>query len=181
MTTFRKRYSLTFLPHPLGRGCVCGQNICYHIAVSVVSFNLICNMTTFRKKIKFDLLTPPPGSRVCLWAKYLLSCCCQRRQLLFDMQHDYILIKFNFDLDPTPYVHPTGSDPGLQTKIPFDMFHIYCCSACMQISAKILTIALVIAKFKYLTFDPLGGVKGNGVNFGTAMLIYRHLATMFLY
>ena len=26
---------------------------------------------------------------------------------------------------------------------------------------KILTIALVIAKFKYLTFDPLGGVKGG--------------------
>ena len=29
---------------------------------------------------------------------------------------------------------------------------------------KILTIALVIAKFKHLTFDPLGGVKGGGVN-----------------
>ena len=28
-----------------------------------------------------------------------------------------------------------------------------------KISAKILTTALVIAKFKYLTFDPLGGVK----------------------
>ena len=28
---------------------------------------------------------------------------------------------------------------------------------------KILIIALVIAKFKYLTFDPLGGVKGGGV------------------
>ena len=32
-----------------------------------------------------------------------------------------------------------------------------------KFSAKILTIALVIAKFKYLTFDPLGGVKGGGV------------------
>ena len=29
-------------------------------------------------------------------------------------------------------------------------------------SKKILMIALVIAKFKYLTFDPLGGVKGVG-------------------
>ena len=28
---------------------------------------------------------------------------------------------------------------------------------------KILIIVLVIAKFKYLTFDPLGGVKGGGV------------------
>ena len=28
---------------------------------------------------------------------------------------------------------------------------------------KILTIALVIGGFKYLTFDPLGGVKAGGV------------------
>ena len=45
-----------------------------------------------------------------------------------------------------------------------------------KISAKILTIALVIAKLKYLTFDPLGGVKGGGVKLVTVMLIYRHLA-----
>ena len=32
-----------------------------------------------------------------------------------------------------------------------------------KITAKILTIALVIAKFKYLTFDPIGGIKGRGV------------------
>ena len=32
-----------------------------------------------------------------------------------------------------------------------------------QFQLKILTIAQVIAKFKYLTFDPLGGVKGGGV------------------
>ena len=32
-------------------------------------------------------------------------------------------------------------------------------------SVKILIIASVIAKFKYLTFDPLGGVKGGGVKF----------------
>ena len=43
---------------------------------------------------------------------------------------------------------------------------------------KILTIALAIAKFEYLTFDPLGGVKGGGVNFDTAMLTYRHLVIM---
>ena len=28
-----------------------------------------------------------------------------------------------------------------------------------------ITIALVIGKLKYLTFDPLGGVKGGGVKF----------------
>ena len=43
---------------------------------------------------------------------------------------------------------------------------------------KILIIALVIAKFKCLTFDPFGGVKGGGGNFDTAILIYRHLAIM---
>ena len=74
------------------------------------------------------------------------------------MQHDHILKKFNFGLGPTPEVHPRGSDPCVQTKIPFDMFHIYCCFAYMQnFSKKILTIALVIVKFKYLTFGPLGG------------------------
>ena len=32
------------------RRCVCGQNICYHVAASVFSFNLICNMTIFWKR-----------------------------------------------------------------------------------------------------------------------------------
>ena len=45
-------------------------------------------------------------------------------------------------------------------------------------SKKKKIIALVIAKFKYLTFDPLGGVKGGGENFDTAILIYRHLTIM---
>ena len=44
-------YSLSFWPHPLGQGCVCGQNICYHVSASVVSFNLICNMTIFWKSL----------------------------------------------------------------------------------------------------------------------------------
>ena len=61
MTTFRKRYSLTFWPHPLGRGCVCGQNICYHVAASIFSFNLICNMTTFRKIYSLTFWHHPPG------------------------------------------------------------------------------------------------------------------------
>ena len=35
---------------------------------------------------------------------------------------------------------PSGLDPGLQTKIPSDMSHIYCSSACIQNFGKILTI-----------------------------------------
>ena len=61
MTTFRKRYSLTFWPWPLGRGCVCGQNSCYHVAASVVSFNLICYMTTFRKIYSLTFWPQPLG------------------------------------------------------------------------------------------------------------------------
>ena len=44
-------------PTSLGRGCVCGQNICYYAAANVVSFNLICNMTIFWKSL---ILTSDP-------------------------------------------------------------------------------------------------------------------------
>ena len=71
-----KIYSLTFWPHPLRWGCVYGPNICYHVAASFISFNLICNMTTF------DLLTPPPGSRVSV-GKILLPCCCQLHMTIY--------------------------------------------------------------------------------------------------
>ena len=59
-----------------------------------------------------------------------------------------------------------------------DVWHrrLLCLHAKFQ--QKLLTIALVIAKFKYLTFDPLVGVKGVGYNFDTDMLIYRHWAIM---
>ena len=46
---------------------------------------------------------------------------------------------------------------------------------------KIMTIALVIAKFEYLTFDSyilLRWGQRGGVKFDTAMLIYRHWAIM---
>ena len=61
MTTFRKRNSLTFWPHPLSQGCFCGQNISYHVAASAVSFNLICNMTTFRKIYSLTFWPHPLG------------------------------------------------------------------------------------------------------------------------
>ena len=79
------------------------------------------------------------------------------------MQHDHILKKFNFGLGPTSQVHPTDSDPGLQTEIHLICFISIAALPACKISAKILTIALVIAKLKYLTFDPLGGVKTDGV------------------
>ena len=69
MTTFSKRYSLTFWPHPLGQGFFfCGQNSCYHVAASIVSFNLICNMTTFRKIYSFTFWPHPLGWG-CVWGQ----------------------------------------------------------------------------------------------------------------
>ena len=115
-----KKYSLTFWPHPLGRGCVCGQNICYHVAASVVSFNLICNMNIFWKSLILTAAPPPKSTQ-------------QARTQAFKLKSRLICF-----------------------------ISIAALPVC-KISGKKLTIALVIAKFKYLTFDPLGGDKGGGV------------------
>ena len=51
--------------------------------------------------------------------------------LSFDLQHDHILTKITLSSAKTP--KSTGaSDTGLQTKIPLDMFQLYCSSVCMQ-------------------------------------------------
>ena len=154
MTTFRKRYSLNFWPHPLGRGCVCGQNIYYHIVASVVSFNLICNMTTFRKRYSlawpFDPTPWVEGVSVSkIFAIMLLPA---SSALIWYATWPYSEKKFNFDPCPTPLVHPTGSDTGLQTEIPFDMFLIYCCSVCMQYFSK--NIINCLSYCENLTFHP---------------------------
>ena len=79
-----------------------------------------------------------------------------RRRLYFDMQHAHIpkkiILALIQPLSPSQVIGPRHSD-----KNPDLICFIYIAplSAC-----KILTTALVIAKFKYLTFDPLGGVKG---------------------
>ena len=121
ITTFRKKYSLTFWPHPLGQGCVCGQNICYSVAASIVSFNLICNMTIF-------------------WKSLILAS------------------------GPHPLSPPKGLGPRPSNWNPV-WYVSYLLLLCLhaKYQQKILTIALVIAELKYLTFDPLSGVKGGGV------------------
>ena len=134
MTTFTKIYGLTFWPHPLGQWRVCGQNICYHFAANVFSFNLIRNMTKFWKRLILASAPPPrstSGARTHAFKlKSLLIC--------------YI--------------------------------YIATLRAC-KISAKILTIALVIAKFKYLTFDSLIGVKEGGVKLWPCQLYLQALSS----
>ena len=59
-------------------------------------------------------------------------------------------------------------------KITFDMFRFIVSLSACKISIKILTTCLVIAKLKYLTFDPTLGVRGGIDVFITAMLVNRH-------
>ena len=78
------------------------------------------------------------------------------------MQHDHILKKFNFGLGPTPKSTHRARNQAFKLKSRMIcVISIAALPAC-KISAKILIIALVIANFKYVTFDPLGGVKGRG-------------------
>ena len=58
------------------------------------------------------------------------------------------------------------------------MFHFYAALPTCKTSAKNIDNTLVIAKFKYLTFDPLGGVKGGGVKLWHCHAIYRHWVIM---
>ena len=158
MTTFRKRYSLTFWPHPLGRGCVCGQNICYHVAVSVVSFNLICNMTTFRKIYSLTFW-PHPLGRGCVCGQNI----CYHvvaSVVSFNLICNMTIFWKNLILTSAPPPKSTQKARTQALKLKSRLICLLCLYAKFQ--QKILTIALVIAKFKYLTFDPLGGSKGWG-------------------
>ena len=56
-----------------------------------------------------------------LRAKYLLPCCCIHDSLEFDMQHDHVLKKLNFDL-LTPYSRVLGGRVGLCAK-----YLLLCC------------------------------------------------------
>ena len=64
-------------PFPGGGRGVCGHNICYHVASFPDSLQSDMQHDHALKKLNFYLLTPSQGSG-CLWAKYLLPCCCIR-------------------------------------------------------------------------------------------------------
>ena len=163
MTTFRKRYSLTFWHHPLGRGCVCGQNICYHVAASVVSYNLMCNMTTF-KKIYSLTFWPHPLGRGCVCGQKI--CYHNVASIIsFNLICNMTIFWKNLILTSAPPPKSTQQawTQAFKLKSRLICFISIAALPVCKISAKILTIALVIVKFKYLTFYPLGGVKGGGV------------------
>ena len=108
MTTFRKNV----LTIPLGRRvCVKTEYVLGWCsmprALCPIPFNLICNMTTFRKKY-FDLLTPPPG-RGCVGVKYLPPCCFMRHpfNLIINMTIFWLV---EFWPPPHPLSQPRGQN-----------------------------------------------------------------------
>ena len=94
--------TLTFWPHPRdSRLCVRTEygvgskgkskeesieQYMLHGSLCLLPFNLICNMTSFRKKMFWTIQFLPR-----LWAKYLLPYCCMSRSFYFEMQHGHIL------------------------------------------------------------------------------------------
>ena len=156
-----KIHSLTFWPNPLGRGCVCGQNICYHFAASVVSFNMICNVTTFRKIYSLTFWPHPLGQ----------GCVCGRNicyHFAASVVSFYLICKMTIFwrililASAPPPKPPSGLGPRPSNWNPV-WYVSYLLLLCLhaKFQQTILQIAWVIAKLKYLTFDSLGGVKGG--------------------
>ena len=77
------------------------------------------------------------------------------------MRHDHTLKKFIFGLGPIPKSTQRAWTQGFKLKSRLIRLISIAALPVCKISAKILTNALVIAKFKYLDFDALGGVKGG--------------------
>ena len=89
-------FSLPFIPSHRLRMCVRRD---YVLAWCSLLNSLWYATWPFSEKVEFwpfDL-TPSVGGRS-LRVKYSLACCCICDSLKFDMQHDHVLKKLNFDL-----------------------------------------------------------------------------------
>ena len=102
MATFWKEKYLIFWDC----SCVKGQNICFHGVQRSIPFNLISNMTTFRKKW-FEILTQIPRCRGCVSGQNVCNhvVVCVVPFNLIIMQHDHILKKLKFGLSLSPLVN----------------------------------------------------------------------------
>ena len=115
MTMFWKKLNFDLLTPYKGSKCgVCvGGSAGNHIAAFVILFNLTCNMTMFwtwpySETVEFWPTDPIPRVCVCVGGggcgkNKLLPCCCILGSHWFNMQHDHILKKLNYDLlTPSP-------------------------------------------------------------------------------
>ena len=76
---------------------------------------------------------------------------------------------------------PRGSNPGFGTIIKFDMFHIYCTSACMpNFIKKYWQLRELVRNLSIWPLFPTKGSGGWGKILVTVMLIYRHWVILVL-
>ena len=129
---FQKKKVLSFWPHPQGlRGCVWTE----YVLAWCSMLHLIWYATWLLSEKKcIDLSNPPPGIEGVSTGKILATILLHASfPLIWYATWPYSEKKMNFGLCPTPLVHPLSPS---------------------EISVKILTTDLVIAKLWYLTFDP---------------------------
>ena len=84
ITFFRKKCFYILSPYK-SQWCVKGQNICMHGGICFILIDLIMQHDYFQKRKQINLFS------VSVRVKHLLICYC--KLLLFDKQHDHILIK----------------------------------------------------------------------------------------
>ena len=117
MTIFNK-WIFDLLLLPKGLGCMLGQNACFQGA----------HETWLISRWKcVDLLTPFLSGQWCLCVLnncYHVAVMCCSLNFICSMT----IFRISFILDsPHPLNLPRGSDPGIQSNIQSDIFHIYCC------------------------------------------------------
>ena len=166
MTTFRKRYSLTFWPHPPCVKGVSGGKIFATMLLPASSALIWYATWLLSEKYMVWPFDPTPQVKGVsvgkIFATMLLSA---SSALIWYATWPYSE-KVKFWPQARPLSPPNGLGPRPSNWNPI-WYVSYLLLLCLhaQFQQKILTIALVIAKLKYLTFDPLGSVNVGGVKF----------------
>ena len=162
------------LTPPPGHGCGLRANYYYPVDVFVIPFYLICNMTMFWKIILSFWPFHPRigdgwvgvcGQNVCYhFAAFVIPFNSICNMTMFWKR--WILTFWLHPLSP-----PKGSDPGLRSKITFDIFDIYCTSVCRRNCSKNINNWLSYCEISlfYLWLYLI---------LITVMLIYKHLVIM---
>ena len=145
-------------PFLSGQWCLCVLNNCYHVAVMCCSLNFICSMTIFRINNCYHVAV------MCCSLNFICS---------------MTIFRISFILDsPHPLNLPRGSDPGIQSNIQSDIFHIYWCflSVCIQSFGNNIENWLSYCQINVFDLWPCLKIQVGGVlifTFYTVILIYR--------
>ena len=125
-----------------------------------------------------DLLTPFLSGQWCLSVLnncYHVAVMCCSLNFICSMP----IFRISFILDsPHPLNLPRGSDPGIQSNIQSDIFHIYCCflSVCIQSFGNNIENWLSYCQINVFDLWPCLKIQVGGVfifTFYTVILIYR--------